>query len=118
MTPATDVYSLGIVMYELLTAEVPFPGDNFVAIAMQHLNEPVPNILERRLTNQAEQYPGISIAVVPTNRPCGGNELRSQNSDVKIETAGPWAHVDPPRTLPAWRPRPGFATTRSPTRWC
>jgi serine/threonine-protein kinase len=44
----TDVYSFGVVLWELLCGEVPYPGDSFLTVAMKHVNEPVPGVLERR----------------------------------------------------------------------
>ena len=46
-TLQSDIYSMGIVMYELLTGELLFKGDNAVEIALKHLKEPIPDIREK-----------------------------------------------------------------------
>ena len=46
--PQSDLYSLGIVLYEMLTGDVPFHGENQVAVAMKHVREELPDVQMRR----------------------------------------------------------------------
>jgi eukaryotic-like serine/threonine-protein kinase len=53
--PRSDIYSLGVVLYEMLVGQVPFSADSQVGVAMKHVNEELPDVQRRR--------PEISAAV-------------------------------------------------------
>jgi tRNA A-37 threonylcarbamoyl transferase component Bud32 len=44
----SDIYSLGVVLYEMLTGDVPFSADTQVGVAMKHVNEELPDVQRRR----------------------------------------------------------------------
>src|ERR671935_3342530 len=48
VTGQSDLYSLGIVLFEMLTGDVPFKGENQVAVAMKHVRDPLPDVQLRR----------------------------------------------------------------------
>ena len=76
-TLKSDVYSLGIMMYELLTGVLPFRGDNAVEIALKHLKEPFPNIRDEypEIPQSIENILKTATAKNPKNRYASANEM-------------------------------------------
>ncbi|NEA69110.1 serine/threonine-protein kinase, partial [Streptomyces sp. SID12488] len=73
-TPLSDLYSLGVVAYEALAGKRPFTGPPAVAIAVAHVNDPVPPLpaaVDRKLAALVLRL----LSKEPSERPASGEEL-------------------------------------------
>ena len=66
----SDIYSFGVILYEMLVGHVPFSGDSPTMVMMKHLQEPVPSVLEERsdLPAPVARVVARAMAKVPGNR--------------------------------------------------
>lgn len=76
-TMQSDIYSMGILMYELLTGSLPFRGDNAVEIALKQIKEPIPNLKELvpNIPNSIVNIVRRATAKNPKNRYADAREM-------------------------------------------
>ncbi len=123
VTGQSDLYSLGVVLFEMLTGAVPFTGENQVAVAMKHVREELPDVQIRR--------PEVSSALAAVldratdkdlhRRYADDRELIADLEDVLAIEAARSGHATGEataviRTLPSRAKRRVPVTMRHPTR--
>jgi tRNA A-37 threonylcarbamoyl transferase component Bud32 len=115
----SDVYSLGAVLYELLAGRPPYGGESFVAVAMRHVNDPVPSVddvrpevpprldaaIRRAMAKDPADRFGSMAGFVAELEACLGG-LGRPDSDLTAIMA--------PAAPPRARPRPRRRSRRAP----
>ncbi len=81
-TLQSDIYSIGILFYELLTGHLPFKGENAVEIALKHLKEPLPSIRDD-VPNIPQSVENIIIKATAKNPKNRYNDAREMHEDLK-----------------------------------
>jgi serine/threonine-protein kinase len=80
LTPASDVYSLGIILYEMLAGVVPFTADTPLGVALKQVSEAPPAMKDAGVLvpPQLERLVLHALAKNPFERPRDGNQLRQE----------------------------------------
>ncbi len=99
-TPASDVYSLGIIGYEMLSGHTPFAGDSLVAIALAQV-QTTPQPLPASVPAELRSLITKSLAMLPADRPSDGPAFASALQRITIDPTPPtvrstWIRLSPP----------------------
>lgn len=110
--PFSDVYSLGIVFYEMVTGAVPFTGDSPISVALRHVRDevPPPSTIDPKVPTEIDDLVATATAKQPEDRFADGNAFAAalaghpQEPTTQVLPAGTevaaWPFTHPPRWDP------------------
>ena len=104
----SDIYSVGIMLYEMITGRQPFDGEVPIQVAYQHVNSSVgaPSELVPGLAAELDELVQWCTANDPDKRPVDGNALLSELRHIRRNLSDAELDLQPPAARPALPPVP------------